>query len=66
MGPVVFEEVTITKSAWGPGLCDVAAWNAAQMEEIGLLDYEQMLVDNGDLEEWDRALPVPSLELDSD
>ena len=66
LGPVVFEEATITKSAWGPGLCDVAAWNAAQMEEIGLLDYEQMLVDDGDLEEWDRALSVPSLELDLD
>jgi hypothetical protein len=36
------------------------------MEEVGLLDYEQMLVDDGDLEEWDRALPVPSLDLEWD
>src|SRR5271168_2900557 len=34
LGNMVFEEVTITKSAWGPGLCDVAAWNAAQIEEV--------------------------------
>jgi len=63
LGPVVFKEVTITKSAWGPGLCEVAAWNAAQMEEVGLLDYEQMLVEDGDLEEWDR---LPRLDSDWD
>ncbi|KIM34758.1 hypothetical protein M413DRAFT_33043 [Hebeloma cylindrosporum] len=62
LGPVVFEEVTITKSAWGPGLCDVAAWNAAQIEEVGLLDYEQMLVDEGDFEKWE----MPSLDMDWD
>ena len=66
LGPVVFEEVTITKSAWGPGLCDVAAWNATQVEEVEFFDYEQMLVDNGELEEWDQALQVPGLNLDWD
>ena len=65
LGPVVFKEVTITKSTWGSGLYDMAAWNAAQMEEVGLLDYEQMLVDDVDLKEWDKALLVPSLESDS-
>ena len=62
LGPVVFEEVTITKSAWGPGLGDVAAWNAAQMEEVGNFDFEQMLVDDGDQEEWDKSM----LDLDLD
>ena len=62
MGPVVFVEVTITKSAWGPGLNDVAAWNAVQMEEVGNFDFEQMLVDDGDQEEWDKSM----LDLDLD
>ena len=54
--PVVFEEVIITKSAWGHGLCDVVAWNAAQMEEITEFDFEQMLVDDSDQEEWDKSM----------
>ena len=64
MGSIVLEEVTITKSAWGPGLCDVAAWNAAQMEEVVQLDldFEQMLVDDGDQDEWDK--PMPGLDSD--
>ena len=37
--------------AWGPGLCDVAAWNAAHLD----LDFEQMLVDDGDQDEWDKS-----------
>ena len=59
LGNIVFEEVTITKSAWGPGLCDVAAWNAAQMEEVTHLDldFEQMLVEDGDQDEWDKSMP---------
>ena len=64
LGPIVFEEVMITKSAWGPGLCDVVAWNAVQMEEVAHLDldFEQMLVDDGDQDEWDKSMPG----LDSD
>jgi hypothetical protein len=64
LGPVVFEEVTIMKSAWGPGLSDVAAWNAAQMEEVGNLDFEQMLVDDGDQKEWDKSEDDANLDLD--
>ena len=64
LGLIVFEEVTITKSAWGPGLCDVVAWNAVQVEEVAhlALDFEQMLVDDGDQDEWDKSMPG----LDSD
>jgi hypothetical protein len=33
-----------------PGLCDIAAWSAAQMEEVAQLDldFKQILVDDGD------------------
>lgn len=64
LGNTVFEEVTITKSAWGPGLCDVAAWNVVQMEEVAHLDldFKQMLVEDGDQDEWDKSMP--GLDLD--
>jgi hypothetical protein len=41
-------------SAWGAGLYDKAAWNAYQVEEIPLFDYEEMLVDEVDCEVWDK------------
>jgi hypothetical protein len=43
LGPEVFEELVIMGSGWGPGLCDIAAWNTMQMEEVGVFDFEQML-----------------------
>jgi hypothetical protein len=51
---VVFEELTIIKSAWGPRLCDVAAWNSEQAEEVDMPDFEfeQMLVEDCDLDKW--------------
>ena len=46
------------KSVWGPQLCDVAAGNSAQVEEVDLPDFEfeQMLIDDGDLEKWIKNL----------
>ena len=45
------------KSAWGTKLYDTAAWNTAQVEEeeeVNLLDFEQMLVDDFDMVELDE------------
>ena len=33
---------------------DAAAWNAVQVEEVSLLDFEQMLVDDTEGVEWDK------------
>jgi hypothetical protein len=41
-------------SAWGPRLYDAAAWNAMQVEEVDLLEFEEMLVDNADIVKWDK------------
>lgn len=41
-------------SAWGAGLYDNAAWNAFQVEEIPLFDYEEMLADEADCGVWDN------------
>lgn len=54
LGPKVFEELTIMKHAWGPNIYDVAAQNAAQVDEISLVDFEQMLIEEGDMNEWDK------------
>jgi hAT family C-terminal dimerisation region len=57
LGPVVFEELAIMNSAWGIDLCDIGAWNAAQEEEVGIpvFEYEQILLDDVELEEWVTA-----------
>jgi len=62
LGPIAFEELTIMKSAWGPKLFDVAAWNAAQTQEVEVGDFEQMLIDDVELDEWVKLL----LERDND
>ena len=54
LGSKVFEELTMIRSAWGPGLYDAAAWNAMQVEEVDLLKFEEMLVDDADTAEWDK------------
>src|SRR5271155_1138441 len=56
LGPIAFEELTIMKSAWGPKLFDVAAWNAAQTEEVGMGDFEHMFIDDVKHGEWVKLL----------
>ena len=48
------------KSAWGLDIYDAAAWNSAQVEEVGLADFEEMLVDDFDVDKWDKALGIDS------
>ena len=55
-----FEELTMMKSAWGPDIYDATAWNSAQVEEVGLTDFEEMLVDDFDADKWDKALGIDS------
>jgi hypothetical protein len=54
LGPIVFEELVIMKSAWGPDLCDMAAWNAFQVEDVSILDFEEKLAEDISCVEWDR------------
>jgi len=56
LGTKVFEELTMMGSAWGPGIYDVAVWNAMQVEEVNLLDFEEMLADDVDTVEWDKVI----------
>ena len=54
LGPKVFEELTIMKHAWGPSIYDAATQNAAQVDEINLIDFEQMLIEEGEMVDWDK------------
>lgn len=53
---MVFEELVIMKSAWGPDLYDMAAWNSSQSEEIGIFDFEEMLIEDVDCTIWDHEM----------
>ena len=53
LGPKVFEELTIMKHAWGQNIYDVAAQNAAQVDEIDV-DFEQMLIEDANMVKWDQ------------
>ena len=41
------------KSAWGPDLCDMAAWNTGQVEDVDM-DFEELLADDVDSAVWDE------------
>jgi len=58
LGPVTFEELTVMKSTWGTKIYDTAAWNGAQTEEVSLLDFEQMLVDDVEAVKWLKDLEI--------
>ena len=45
-------------SAWGLDLCDMAAWNNSQVEELTLVDFEEMLVDDTKCLAWDSELDL--------
>ena len=53
LGSVVFEELTIMKSVWGPKIYDQAAWNSSDIETY-LHDFEELLVEEDNLLEWEK------------
>jgi hypothetical protein len=42
------------KAAWGPDLYDMAAWNAAEIDEVNCFDFEELLVEDVDCASWDE------------
>jgi hypothetical protein len=59
---VVFEELVMMKSAWGSDLYDAARVNTDQIEEVSVLEYEQILLDDAESLVWDNG-SEPDLEL---
>ncbi len=60
LGPTLFEELTIMNAAWGADLFDIACSNGAQVDDVSLLDFEQMLINDGDHLEWDKGVGTSS------
>ncbi len=56
LGSVVFKELVIMKSGWGPDLYDMAAWNTSQVEEVDGFDFVELLLEDADCLAWDREL----------
>ena len=56
LGPVIFEEIVVMKSAWGPDLYDLAAWNESQVEDVDFFDFEELLLDDTDGLAWDKGM----------
>jgi hypothetical protein len=52
----VFEELVIMKSAWGPGLYDQAALNTSEVDEVSLMEFEEMLIEDADCLVWDQEV----------
>ena len=44
------------KSAWGPDIYDMAAWNAAQSDNVASFDFQEMLEEYEEFEAWDKDL----------
>ena len=42
------------KSAWGPDLCYMAAWNTEQVEGVDLFDFEELLSEDVECKAWDE------------
>jgi hypothetical protein len=61
LGAARFEELQMMKFAWRNNIGDLAAWNSAQVEEIGheMQEYEDMFVADQDFEEWDKSVNEP-------
>ena len=43
------------KSAWGPKIYDKAGWNSFQVETC-LIDFEQLLIENDYMLQWEQDL----------
>jgi hypothetical protein len=54
LGPIVFKELAIINSTWGPELYNIAAWNASQVKEV--MDFEELLTKDVDCLAWDKEL----------
>ena len=53
LGPIVFKEIGITKSTWGPDLYDMAE---SQVKDMELFDFKELLLDDTDGLAWDKDM----------
>ena len=41
------------KFAWKQNLADLAAWNSGEIEEINMLEFEEILLEDKEADQWD-------------
>jgi len=56
LGAKRFEELQVMKSAWRKDIADLAAQNSAQIEEVELDEFSEILEAEGLAAEWDRQI----------
>lgn len=54
LGAKRFEELQVMKFAWRQNVTDLAAWNSAQVEEIELDEYSELMEAEELAAEWDN------------
>lgn len=54
LGAKRFEELQVMKFAWQQNVTDLAAWNSAQVEEIELDEYSELMEAEELAAEWDN------------
>jgi hypothetical protein len=54
LGAAQFEELQIMKFAWRNTISDLAAWNSAEMEEVDLGCYEELLEADAMFDKFDK------------
>ena len=64
LGSVFFEEIVLTKSAWGPDLYNMATWNESQVEEVDSFDFEELLLNDTEGLAWDKDMEGDDVEGD--
>ncbi len=52
------------KFAWRQNIVDLAAWNSAQVEEVGLEEYSELLEEEGLAAKWDNEITTDKIILD--
>jgi hypothetical protein len=66
LGNERFEELEIMKFAWKQNLADLAAWNSEDVEEINILEFEEILVEDKEADQWDIEVGREDLGEDLD
>ena len=52
LGNEQFEELRVMKAAWKDNLLDLVAWNSVEVEEIQMITFEEMLVEDEEAASW--------------
>ncbi|EKM81447.1 hypothetical protein AGABI1DRAFT_36291 [Agaricus bisporus var. burnettii JB137-S8] len=64
LGSDRFEELLVMKSAWRGTMVDWAAVNTAEVEEVDLVDYVELLEADKQAQEWEEVIEISDTQSD--